>query len=233
VTVKSSPARARRRASGDQIHLWSRAICRDLDGGRACPSSSRHQLHRIRADHLVPARIPTSAARRPLQRQDRPLAGSTASAMLYNIAKQYNLDDKKLQAVNLPRRANSPRSLGNVQAMRAGSPGPQRRESGGELIHTVHDHFEMNRDKRAGLDAFAVVASQSSCKTRSGTRLMSAGPRPEYAADPATRRGARFVARETKQRCWSRHLGQYSSSAFDELTFRHAQHGHYSSHPDA
>ncbi len=89
------------------------------------------------------------------------LAGSTASAMLHNIAKRYNLDEKKLQPINLP----PPEQLaglnsGNVQALLCWQPwGFNAVKAGGELIHTgTTSHFEANKGPAgAGFrDALAV-----------------------------------------------------------------------------
>ena len=156
------------------------------------------------------------------------LAGSTASAMLFNIAKRYNLDEKKLQAVNLP----PPEQLaglnsGNVQAMLCWQPwGYNAVKAGGELIHTgATSHFEANRGQPAQVSTTRsiFVASQEFVRKNPNAvrALMAALVRGQkYAADPANRAEViDLVAKETKQdkglveAIW----GQYVfNPAFDE-----------------
>jgi taurine transport system substrate-binding protein len=136
------------------------------------------------------------------------LAGSTASAMLFNIARRYNLDEKKLQAVNLP----PPEQLaglnsGNVQAMICWQPwGFNAVKAGGELIHTgTTSYFDANKGQPAQVSATRsiFVASQDFVrKNPKATRaLMAALVRGQrYAANPANRAEViGLVATETKQ----------------------------------
>lgn len=136
------------------------------------------------------------------------LAGSTASAMLFNIAKRYNLDEKKLQPVNLP----PPEQLaglnsGNVQALLCWQPwGVNGVKAGGELIHSgTTSYFEANRGQRTQVSATRsiFVASQDFVRRNpKATRaLMVALVRGQrYAADPANKAEVvALVAAETKQ----------------------------------
>jgi ABC-type nitrate/sulfonate/bicarbonate transport system substrate-binding protein len=136
------------------------------------------------------------------------LAGSTASAMLHNIAVRYQLDEKKLQAVNLP----PPEQLaginsGNVQALLCWEPwGLNAVKAGGELVHTgTTSFFEASRNQPAQVSATRslFVASQEFVrKNPSAVRaLMAALVRGQkYAADPANRAEViELVAKETKQ----------------------------------
>lgn len=136
------------------------------------------------------------------------LAGSTASAMLFNIAKRYNLDESKLQAVNLP----PPEQLaglnsGNVQALLCWQPwGFNAVKAGGELIHTgTTSYFEANKGQQARVSATRslFVASQDFVRRNpKATRaLMAALVRGQkYAIDPANRAEVvALVAAETKQ----------------------------------
>jgi ABC-type nitrate/sulfonate/bicarbonate transport system substrate-binding protein len=213
VTVKSftSGALAGEALLADQIHLWTPGNLPPISMvgtglpvvvlGTNCIASA--------ADHLVARK--DANIRKPEDLYNIKiglLAGSTASAMLYNIAKQYNLDDKKLQAVNLP----PPEQLaalnsGNVQAMLCWQPwGHNAVKAGGELIHTgTTSHFGMNRDKpvQVSTTRSLFVASQEFVRKNPNAvrALMSALVRGQkYAADPANRAEVLdLVARETKQ----------------------------------
>ncbi|MBL8591002.1 MAG: ABC transporter substrate-binding protein [Methylobacteriaceae bacterium] len=136
------------------------------------------------------------------------LAGSSASAMLHNIAKRYNLDEKRLQPVNLP----PPEQLaglksGAVQAMLCWQPwGYNALAAGGELIHSgTTSHFEANKGQPAQVSATRsiFVASKDFVRANpNATRaLMAALVRGQrYAADPANRAEVlALVAQETKQ----------------------------------
>ena len=136
------------------------------------------------------------------------LAGSTASAMLQNIAKRYGLDEKRLQAVNLP----PPEQLaglnsGNVQALLCWQPwGHNAVKGGGELIHSgTTSFFEANRGQPAPVSATRslFVSSQDFVRKNPNAvrAVMSALVRGQkYAADPANRAEVvGLVARETKQ----------------------------------
>lgn len=136
------------------------------------------------------------------------LAGSTASAMLQNIAKRYGLDERRLQAVNLP----PPEQLaglnsGNVQALLCWQPwGYNAVKGGGELIHSgTTSYFEANRGQKAQVSATRslFVTSQDFARRNPNTvrALMAALVRGQkYAADPANRAEVLgLVARETKQ----------------------------------
>jgi ABC-type nitrate/sulfonate/bicarbonate transport system substrate-binding protein len=136
------------------------------------------------------------------------LAGSTASAMLFNIAKRYGLDEKKLQSVNLP----PPEQLaglnsGNVQALLCWQPwGFNGVKAGGELIHTgTTSFFEANRGQPAQVSAtrsLFVASRDFVAKNPAATKaLMAALVRGQkYAADPANRAEViDLVATETKQ----------------------------------
>ena len=213
VTVKSftSGALAGEALLADQIHLWTPGNLPPISMagtglpivvlGTNCIASA--------ADHLVARK--DANIRKPEDLYNIKiglLAGSTASVMLYNIAKKYNLDDKKLQAVNLP----PPEQLaalnsGNVQAMLCWQPwGHNAVKAGGELVHTgTTSYFEMNRDKPVQVSttrSLFVATREFVRKNPNAVRaLMSALVRGQkYAADPANRTEVLdLVARETKQ----------------------------------
>jgi ABC-type nitrate/sulfonate/bicarbonate transport system substrate-binding protein len=136
------------------------------------------------------------------------LAGSTASAMLHNIAKRYNLDEKRLQAVNLP----PPEQLaglrsGNIQALLCWEPwGYNAVQSGGQLIHTgTTSFFEANRGQAAQVSSTRsiFVASQAFVRRNpNAVRLLMAAlvRGQKYAADPKNRAEVlALVAEQTKQ----------------------------------
>jgi ABC-type nitrate/sulfonate/bicarbonate transport system substrate-binding protein len=233
VTVKSftSGALAGEALLAGQIHLWTPGNLPPISMvgtglpvvvlGTNCIASA--------ADHLVARK--DANIRKPEDLYNIKiglLAGSTASAMLYNIAKKYGLDNSKMQAVNLP----PPEQLaalnsGNVQAMLCWQPwGHNAVKAGGELIHTgTTSYFETNRDKpvQVSTTRSLFVASQEFVRKNpnAARALMSALVRGQkYAADPANRTEVLdLVARETKQdralveTIW----GQYVfNPAFDE-----------------
>jgi len=136
------------------------------------------------------------------------LAGSSASAMLHNIAKRYNLDQKRLQSVNLP----PPEQLaglksGNVQALLCWQPwGFHGIAGGGELIHSgTTSYFEANRGQPAQVSAtrsIFVAGKDFVRKNPNATRALVAAlvRGQKYAADPANRAEVlALVAQETKQ----------------------------------
>ena len=136
------------------------------------------------------------------------LAGSSASAMLHNIAKRYGLDEKRLQPVNLP----PPEQLaglksGAVQALLCWQPwGHNALAAGGELIHSgTTSFFEMNKGQKVQVSAtrsIFVVSKDFARKNPNATRaLMAALVRGQkYAADPANRAEVlALVAQETRQ----------------------------------
>ncbi len=136
------------------------------------------------------------------------LAGSSASAMLYNIAKRYNLDEKRLQPVNLPPPEQfAAVNSGNVQALLCWQPwGYKAIAAGGQLIHSgTTSHFEANNGQPAQVSATRsiFVASKDYVKSNPvGTRaLVSVLTRAQkFAADPANKAEViDLVSQETKQ----------------------------------
>jgi ABC-type nitrate/sulfonate/bicarbonate transport system substrate-binding protein len=136
------------------------------------------------------------------------LAGSTASAMLHNIAKRYGLDERRLQAVNLPPPEQlAGLSSGNIQALLCWQPwGHNAVKAGGELVHTgTTSYFEVNRGQAAQVSATRslFVASQDFVRANPNAvrALIAALVRGQkYAADPANRAEVLgLVAQETKQ----------------------------------
>lgn len=137
------------------------------------------------------------------------LAGSTASATLHNLAKRYNLDERRLQVVNMP----PPEQLaalnaGQIGALLCWQPWGYnaRRNEAMELIHTgTRSFFAANRGQPAQISATRslFVASQEFCRrnpnaTRALVAVLLRAQR--YAADPANRAEVLgLVAQETRQ----------------------------------
>lgn len=137
------------------------------------------------------------------------LAGSTASAMLHNIAKRYGLDEKRLQVVNAP----PPEQLAafnanQVQALLCWQPwGDNAMKTGnGELAHSgTISGIGANKGQAAQVSATRsiFVASQDFVKknpnaTRAIMAILVRAQR--YAADPANRAEVvGLVAEQTKQ----------------------------------
>lgn len=137
------------------------------------------------------------------------LAGSTASATLSNLAKLYNLDERRLQVVNMP----PPEQLaalnaGQIGALLCWQPWGYnaRRSDAMELIHTgTTSNFASNRGAAVQISATRslFVASQEFCRRNpNATRaLMAVLVRAQkYVADPANRAEIMpLVAQETRQ----------------------------------
>ena len=137
------------------------------------------------------------------------LAGSTASATLSNLAKLYNLDERRLQVVNMP----PPEQLaalnaGQIGALLCWQPWGYnaRRSDAMELIHTgTTSSFASNRGAAVQISATRslFVASQEFCRRNpNATRaLMAVLVRAQkYVADPANRAEIMpLVAQETRQ----------------------------------
>jgi ABC-type nitrate/sulfonate/bicarbonate transport system substrate-binding protein len=137
------------------------------------------------------------------------LAGSTASATLSNLAKLYNLDERRLQVVNMP----PPEQLaalnaGEIGALLCWQPWGYnaRRSDAMELIHTgTTSNFASNRGAAVQISATRslFVASQEFCRRNpNATRaLMAVLVRAQkYVADPANRAEIMpLVAQETRQ----------------------------------
>lgn len=137
------------------------------------------------------------------------LAGSTASATLSNLAKLYNLDERRLQVVNMP----PPEQLaalnaGQIGALLCWQPWGYnaRRSDAMELIHTgTTGNFASNRDAAVQISATRslFVASQEFCRRNpNATRaLMAVLVRAQkYVADPANRAEIMpLIAQETRQ----------------------------------
>lgn len=137
------------------------------------------------------------------------LAGSTASATLHNLAQRYNLDERRLQVVNMP----PPEQLaalnaGQIGALLCWQPWGYnaRRNEAMELIHTgTRSFFAANRGEAAQISATRslFVASQEFCRrhpnaTRALVAVLLRAQR--YAADPANRAEVLgLVAQETRQ----------------------------------
>jgi len=124
------------------------------------------------------------------------LQGSTASADLYYLAKHYNLDEKRLQVVNMP----PPEQLaalnsGGVQAMLCWQPWGYNALKGGntELIHTgLKSGFVANKDQDAQISytRSLFVASEEFVRknpvaTRRMVEVLLRAQR--YVADPKNR----------------------------------------------
>jgi ABC-type nitrate/sulfonate/bicarbonate transport system substrate-binding protein len=137
------------------------------------------------------------------------LAGSTASATLSNLAKLYNLDERRLQVVNMP----PPEQLaalnaGQIGALLCWQPWGYnaRRSDAMELIHTgTTSNFASNRGAAVQVSATRslFVASQEFCRRNpNATRaLMAVLVRAQkYVADPANRAEIMpLIAQETRQ----------------------------------
>jgi ABC-type nitrate/sulfonate/bicarbonate transport system substrate-binding protein len=137
------------------------------------------------------------------------LAGSTASATLSNLAKLYNLDERRLQVVNMP----PPEQLaalnaGQIGALLCWQPWGYnaRRSDAMELIHTgTTSNFASNRGAAVQISATRslFVASQEFCRRNpNATRaLMAVLVRAQkYVADPANRAEIMpLIAQETRQ----------------------------------
>jgi ABC-type nitrate/sulfonate/bicarbonate transport system substrate-binding protein len=137
------------------------------------------------------------------------LQGSTASAMLHNIAKRYGLDEKRLQVVNAP----PPEQLAafnanQVQALLCWQPWGNNaiRTGNGDLVHSgTISGFAANKNQAAQVSATRsiFVASQDFVRrnpnaTRALMAILVRGQR--YAADPKNRDEViGLVAQETKQ----------------------------------
>ena len=136
------------------------------------------------------------------------LAGSTASAMLHNLAKRYQLDEKRLQAVNLPPPEQlSALNSGNIQALLCWQPwGFNAVKGGGELVHSgTTSYFEANKGQPAQVSATRSLFVTSQAYARNNPNalraLVAALVRGQkYAADPKNRSEVlALVAQETKQ----------------------------------
>lgn len=137
------------------------------------------------------------------------LSGSTASATLSNLAKLYNLDERRLQVVNMP----PPEQLaalnaGQIGALLCWQPWGYnaRRSDAMELIHTgTTSNLASNRGAAVQISATRslFVASQDFCRRNpNATRaLMAVLVRAQkYVADPANRAEILpLVAQETRQ----------------------------------
>jgi ABC-type nitrate/sulfonate/bicarbonate transport system substrate-binding protein len=137
------------------------------------------------------------------------LAGSTASATLSNLAKLYNLDERRLQVVNMP----PPEQLaalnaGQIGALLCWQPWGYnaRRGDAMELLHTgTTSNFASNRGAAVQISATRslFVASQEFCRRNpNATRaLMAVLVRAQkYVADPANLGEILpLVAQETRQ----------------------------------
>ena len=135
--------------------------------------------------------------------------GSTASADLYYLAKHYNLDDKKLQVVNMP----PPEQLAalnsnNIQAMLCWQPwGYNALKSGTtDLVHTgLESGFAANKGKDAQISytrSLFVASEEFVRKNPIATRkMMEVLLRAQrYVADPKNRNEmVTLFVNETKQ----------------------------------
>ncbi len=151
------------------------------------------------------------------------LQGSTASADLYYLAKHYNLDEKRLQVVNMP----PPEQLAalnsnSVQAMLCWQPwGYNALKSGNaELIHTgLQSEFAANKGKDAQVSytrSLFVASEEFVRKNPVATRrMMEVLVRAQrYVADPKNRDEViTLFVNETKQ---DRTL---ANAIWDEYTF--------------
>jgi len=137
------------------------------------------------------------------------LSGSTASATLSNLARLYNLDERRLQVVNMP----PPEQLaalngGQIGALLCWQPWGYnaRRSDAMELLHTgTTSNFASNRGAAMQISATRslFVASQEFCRRNpNATRaLMAVLVRAQrYVADPANLGEILpLVAQETRQ----------------------------------
>jgi ABC-type nitrate/sulfonate/bicarbonate transport system substrate-binding protein len=137
------------------------------------------------------------------------LAGSTASATLSNLARHYNLDERRLQVVNMP----PPEQLaalngGQIGALLCWQPWGYnaRRNEAMELVHTgTYSNFASNRGAAVQVSATrsVFVASQEFCRRNPNAvrALVAVLLRAQkYVADPANRAEVLpLVARETRQ----------------------------------
>jgi ABC-type nitrate/sulfonate/bicarbonate transport system substrate-binding protein len=135
--------------------------------------------------------------------------GSTASADLYYLAKHYNLDDKKLQVVNMP----PPEQLAalnsnNIQAMLCWQPWGYNALKGGstDLVHTgLQSGFAANKGKDAQISytrSLFVASEEFVRKNPIATRrMMEVLLRAQrYVADPKNRNEmVTLFVNETKQ----------------------------------
>ncbi len=137
------------------------------------------------------------------------LAGSTASATLSNLAKRYNLEERRLQVVNMP----PPEQLaalngGQIGALLCWQPWGFNalQNTGNELIHNgTHSNFAQNRGQPAQISATrsVFVAGQDYVRRNpNGVRaLMAVLVRAQrYVVDPANRAEVvGLVATQTRQ----------------------------------
>ncbi|HSV18339.1 MAG TPA: ABC transporter substrate-binding protein [Casimicrobiaceae bacterium] len=137
------------------------------------------------------------------------LQGSTASADLYYLAKHYNLDDKRLQVVNMqPPEQLAALNSNSVQAMLCWQPwGFNAQKSGNaELIHTgLQSEFAANKGKDAQISytrSLFVASEEFVRKNPVATRrMMEVLVRAQrYVADPKNRSEMiTLFVNETKQ----------------------------------
>jgi taurine transport system substrate-binding protein len=137
------------------------------------------------------------------------LAGSTASATLHNLAKHYNLDEAKLQVVNMP----PPEQLAgltsnNIQALLCWQPWAHNALKLGNttMLHSgTNSGFAANKGAAVGVSAtrsIFVASEEFVRKNPVATRVLMATlvRGQKFVADPANRTEVLdLVARETKQ----------------------------------
>jgi ABC-type nitrate/sulfonate/bicarbonate transport system substrate-binding protein len=137
------------------------------------------------------------------------LAGSTASATLSNLAKHYNLDERRLQVVNMPPPEQLAALNGNqIGALLCWQPWGYNalRSDAMELIHSgTRSNFSTNRGAAVQISATRslFVASQEFVRRNpNATRALVAVllRAQKYVADPANRAEVLpLVAQETRQ----------------------------------
>ncbi len=137
------------------------------------------------------------------------LAGSTASATLHNLTKRYNLDEAKLQVVNMP----PPEQLAgltsnNIQALLCWQPWAHNALKLGNttMLHSgTNSGFAANKGAAASVSAtrsIFVASEEFVRKSPNATRILMATlvRGQKYVADPANRTEVLdLVAKETKQ----------------------------------
>jgi ABC-type nitrate/sulfonate/bicarbonate transport system substrate-binding protein len=137
------------------------------------------------------------------------LAGSTASADLHYLAKAYNLDEKKLQVVNMPPPEQmAALNSNNIQALLCWQPWGHNalRTGKTDLVHSgTTSGFAHNKGQKVQISftRSLFVASQEFVKKNpNGTRAMMAAlvRAQKYVSDPKNRAEViALVAEQTKQ----------------------------------
>ncbi|MBK7470152.1 MAG: ABC transporter substrate-binding protein [Betaproteobacteria bacterium] len=127
----------------------------------------------------------------PVQDQDRPAAGLTSSAFLSALAKHYGLDERRLQAVNLPPPEQmASLTSNNVQGLLCWEPWPHRAVATGstKVVHSgLTSYFQANNNQSVKVSANRSVFAVSQ-------EFARRSPNAVRAALGALLRAQRYVA---------------------------------------